>query len=183
MNRLESPRLILRHFTLADLPTLLAYRNDEEVARYQGWGPLSEEGARTFIGAQSVQTVARPHTWLQLALELKSTGEHIGDLALKVDGAGQAVFGYSLSRTFQGQGFMTEAATTLLSYMFGELRLHRVAAQLDVRNTPSRRLLERLGFRLEGHLLEAYYSKGEWTDEYLYALLAREWFAQAGRNG
>lgn len=173
---LESPRLILRHFKPADLPTLLAYRNDSEVARYQGWRSPTEAEAQALIDVQSVQPVAVPEQWLQIALELKATGQHIGDLAFKVADE-QAVFGYSLSHAFQGQGLMTEAASTLLTFLFAELRLHRVSAQADVRNSSSVRLLERLGLRREAHYLEAHFLRGEWTSEYLYAVLAREWAA------
>jgi RimJ/RimL family protein N-acetyltransferase len=173
--RLETPRLILRHFLSSDLPTLLAYRNDPEVARYQGWGSLTETEARAFIEAQRVQPVAVPHAWLQIALELKGTGQHIGDLALNVDGERQAELGYSLDRAFQGYGYATEAVAALLDLGFTHLKLHRMVAHTDVRNAASIKLLERIGFRREGHLLENFYDKGEWTSEYLYALLAREW--------
>lgn len=68
--RLETPRLILRHFQASDVPTLLAYRNDPEVARYQGWSSLTEAEAKAFIEAQRVRPVAAPHAWLQIAFEL-----------------------------------------------------------------------------------------------------------------
>lgn len=175
---LGSERLTLRRFVMADLPTLLAYRGDPEVARYQGWGVMSSADARAFIEAQRLQPVARAGEWLQIALERRSDGQHIGDLALKTDGEGQAEFGYTLARAFQGQGYMTEAAGRLLTFLFAELGLHRVSARVDVRNTPSQRVLERLNFRREAHFVEAFYIKGEWTSEYLYALLRREWQAR-----
>ncbi len=178
--RLESPRLVLRHFKASDVPTLLAYRSDPEVARYQGWSSLTEAQAQNFIEVQSAQPVGVPHEWLQIALELKGTREHIGDLALKVDGARQAEVGYSLNRDFQGHGYMTEAVTTLLDFLFTTLELHRVTAKTDIRNGRSIHLLERLDFRQEGHFIEGFYLKGEWISEYLYALLAREWGVSRG---
>ena len=42
-------------------------------------------------------------------------------------------------------------------------------------NTRSAALLERVGIRREGHLLESTWSKGEWTNDLLYAVLRREW--------
>jgi len=175
--RLETPRLILRHFQPSDLPTLLAYRNDPEVAKYQGWSSLTEAEGEAFIETQRVQPVGVPHDWLQIALELKSTGRHIGDLALNVDGERQAELGYSLDRAFQGHGYAAEAVAALLDFSFTQLELHRMVARTDVRNTGSIKLLERVGFRREGHCIENFYDKGEWTSEYLYALLAREWRA------
>ena len=43
------------------------------------------------------------------------------------------------------------------------------------RNTRSIALLERLGFRREAHFIAGYWLKGGWIDEYLYAILRREW--------
>lgn len=194
--RLGSPRLVLRHFQASDAPALYRYRNDPEVARYQGWNPPSEAEARAFVLQQSRQPPAVPNVWLQLALELK-TGEHmggdtargatvggetVGDVAFKTDGAGQAEFGYSLARAFQGRGYMTEAVGRLLAYLFTDLGLHRVTAHADVRNGASHRLLGRVGLRREGHFVENHFLRGEWTSEYAYALLAREWRAR-GEGG
>ena len=51
----------------------------------------------------------------------------------------------------------------------------------DARNKASARVMERLGLRREAHLIENECIKGEWTDELIYAMLATEWFARAGR--
>ncbi|MFG3117171.1 GNAT family N-acetyltransferase [Streptomyces sp. NPDC048197] len=66
----------------------------------------------------------------------------------------------------------------LLALGFEELQLHRVQAELDGRNTASARLLERLGVRREGHLRENEFPDGEWSDEVVHAMLAREGRAQ-----
>jgi RimJ/RimL family protein N-acetyltransferase len=42
-------------------------------------------------------------------------------------------------------------------------------------NTSSVAVLERVGMGREGHLLESTWSKGEWTNDLLYAVLRREW--------
>ena len=51
----------------------------------------------------------------------------------------------------------------------------RITGRLDARNAASGRVLERLGMRHEAHLIENEWVKGEWTDEAIYAVLAREW--------
>jgi RimJ/RimL family protein N-acetyltransferase len=50
-----------------------------------------------------------------------------------------------------------------------------VVAVTDALNAPAARLLERVGFRREGHFIENVWFKGAWGSEYLYALLARDW--------
>jgi RimJ/RimL family protein N-acetyltransferase len=75
----------------------------------------------------------------------------------------------------QGHGYATEAVRRLLHYLLIERDKHRVSASCDDRNTRSAAVLERVGMRREGHLLESTWSKGEWTNDLLYAVLRREW--------
>jgi len=52
---------------------------------------------------------------------------------------------------------------------------HRVVGRLEARNAPSARVLEKLGMRLEAHLVENEWVKNEWQSELVYAILDREW--------
>lgn len=174
---LETERLFLRQFNDSDLEAFLAYRNDPEVAIYQGWDiPYPREKAVKFIDHMK-SAVPIQSQWLQVALELKSAQQMIGDVAffIKNNDERQAMIGYSLARPFWGQGYAFEAVTCLLAYLFDELELHRVSAECDVENVSSWRLLERLGFRREAHLVESIFFKGAYGSEYQYAMLGREW--------
>jgi RimJ/RimL family protein N-acetyltransferase len=173
---IESDRLILRRFTDADLPVLLAYRNDPEIARYQSWQSFSEEEAQAFLQKQKALEPGMPGKWFQFAIEEKSSGLLVGDCALHVDEAGQqGEIGFTLAAQQQGKGFATEAVSRVCDYAFTNLRLHRLVANCDCRNHSSVGLLERLGFRREGHFIENIFFKGEWGDEYLYAMRQAEW--------
>jgi RimJ/RimL family protein N-acetyltransferase len=74
-----------------------------------------------------------------------------------------------------GHGYATEAVRRLLHYLLIERGKDRVKATCDDRNTGSAAMLERVGMRREGHLLESTWSKGEWTNDLLYGVLRREW--------
>ncbi|HEY6074504.1 MAG TPA: GNAT family protein, partial [Anaerolineales bacterium] len=106
----------------------------------------------------------------------------IGDVGFcPISGShGQAYLGFTLARQYWNQGYALEATTAVLNYLFGELKLHRVIADCDTENTGSFRLLERLGFRREAHHCESYWLGDHWGDEYVYALLEREWAAEKG---
>ena len=176
--RLETPRLLLRPFEEKDIEPFSRYRSDPEVAKYQGWQvPYSLEQAARFVQDMKSGTPGLPGQWYQFALELKASGEMIGDCAFKrlAEDARQAEIGFTLARSFQGQGYAHEAVARLLDYLFGDLMLHRVRANIDPLNAASQRLLERLGMRLEGQLLESLWYKGYWADEAWYAILRREW--------
>lgn len=183
-NILETDRLVLRRFTEADLVPFLAYRNDPDVARYQGWQvPYSEEDARVFVAEQMTMDPGQPGLWFQLALELKETGQMVGDCAFKISrfNERQAEIGYTVARPYQNRGLASEAVSRLLDYLLLELDLHRLYAITDCQNIPSVALLERLGLRREGHFIQNVPSGHGWADEYLYAILQDEWRSkQAG---
>ena len=176
-SHLESPRIVLRHFREADLPSFLAYRNDPEIARYQSWESLNEQEAHAFVQEQKSLQPGVPGAWFQLAIELKETGRLVGDCGLKIhqQDTQQAEIGFTLSRDYQGKGLASETVSCLLDYAFIHLGLHRIIAVTDCRNAPCVALLERLGLRREGHFLRNVWFKGMWGDEYLYAILRDEW--------
>ncbi len=74
-----------------------------------------------------------------------------------------------------GRGYGREATLEMLRLGFEGLGLHRIIGRCDARNDTSARLMERLGMRREAHFRENEWVKGEWCDEYVYALLAAEW--------
>src|SRR5437660_12376007 len=82
---LETTRLRLRHFRDADLALFMAYRNDPEVAKYQGWEGINEPEARAFLQEQKKIQPDEPGHWFQIAIELKETGMLVGDCALKIE--------------------------------------------------------------------------------------------------
>ena len=174
---LETARLRLRHFKDSDLIPFMGYRNDPGVARYQSWEGISEAEARTFIQEQKEIQPGVPGRGFQVAIELKETGVLIGDCYFTVNELDdrQAEIGFTLSRNYQGQGFATEAVSYFLNYVFLTFNLHRIIAITDCENTASVALLERLGMRREGHFLQNIWFKGKWADEYLYAILEKEW--------
>ncbi len=179
--QLLSSRLILRRLRESDLLRFCGYRSDPRVARYQDWESWSEEEGRRFIEGQTTLHPDVPGTWFQLAIELVETGELIGDCGLHTlaDRPGQAEIGITMACEHQGRGYATEAVSCLLDYVFRRLGKHRVIAVVNTRNTPAVRLLERVGMRREGHFIENVWFKGEWGDEYQYAMLERESRAMA----
>jgi RimJ/RimL family protein N-acetyltransferase len=137
---LNSQRLLIRNFRESDLESFLAYRNVPEVAQYQGWEvPYPREHAIKMIDQMKDMQAPKAGHWLQLAIELKETGQMIGDLGLRVNAedARQAVIGFTIAPEHWRKGYAVEAITTLLEFLFDDLDLHRVSADCDVENTSS----------------------------------------------
>ena len=175
---LKSERLEIKPMTIDETNTFIEYRNDPENAKFQSWTPdYTLESATEFIRAVARTPFPTKGEWNQLAvfLQLENQNVHIGDIAFKMDSEGsQGEMGFTFSRNYQGKGFATEAVKIFLHHCFTGLHLHRITAITDRENLKSIQLLERLKFRREAHFVENIWFKGHWGDEYLYALLARE---------
>lgn len=175
---LETERLIIRAFCETDLEEFFAYRNDPEVAKYQGWPvPYSMENAVNFIREMKNVKLGAAGAKCQVAIELKENRRLIGDIGFIVSqkNPGQARIGYSLACAYWKNGYASEAVACMLDYFFNELSLHRVSADCDPENIASSHLLEKLGFRREGHFIESFWLGDKWGDEYYYGILQREW--------
>lgn len=170
-------RLDLRRFAPADLPAFVAYRNDPEVSRYQSWETITLDEAAGFLREQSLIEPGVPGRWFQFAVTLRQGGLLIGDCGLQLDAADRrlAEIGFTFAREHQGRGYASEAVRALLRFAFAELSVHRVKAVVDCSNGRAIALLERLGLRREGHFRQRSWFKGGWSDEYEFAILAREW--------
>jgi len=175
--KLETDRLYIRQFQDADLDAFLAYRNDPEVARYQGWSvPYPREKALEFVEKMKVKDPQIKGEWFQAAIEDIKTREMVGDVAYSLEkDEPQAHIGYTVVRAHWRKGYGKEVVWRLLGYLFDELGLHRVVAITDAENTASYKLLECLGFRREGYFVENQIFKGKWGSEYYYGMLEREW--------
>lgn len=178
---IRTARLDLRPVTQDDFAAIYAYQRLPEVCRYLYWGPFDEDESRASIATKSARTTLRESgDILQLAVVVRETGTLVGDVTFVWTSREhrQGGIGYVFNPEHSGRGYATEASRALLRLGFEELGLHRVQAELDGRNTASAKLLERLGMRREGHLRENEFLDGTWTDEVVYAMLAREWQAR-----
>jgi ribosomal-protein-alanine N-acetyltransferase len=89
--------------------------------------------------------------------------------------------GYSIVRESRGKGFASEAVAALLDEAFEQAALERINAYCVPENEPSRRLLERLGFRLEGVLPHGATVSGHAVDVLMHRL-DREAWRQSGNS-
>jgi len=106
-----------------------------------------------------------PTVWLIVG---RADGRILGDLGTHgpPDGEGCVEIGYSLAPSARGKGIGTAAVAALVRRLAGVPGIRRVTAVTGAENTPSRRLLERRGFRITGTLPD--------TDEVRYALRLRQ---------
>ena len=89
----------------------------------------------------------------------------------------KAELGYWIGKRYQGHGYATEALGIILHFGFLNLGLERVYAQTFSFNEGSKRLLEHIGFTLEGRLRKNTLLDEGFIDDYVYGLLKGEFDA------
>ncbi|GAA3579999.1 GNAT family N-acetyltransferase [Kribbella ginsengisoli] len=178
---IETDRLTLRRYLETDYDDLLKLQSSPDVTRFLLYDPKTPEQVRQSLAGRLADVpMDTDGQALTVAVILRETGQHVGEVTLFVHQAEQRTgeLGFVFQPGFHGQGYAREASVELLRLGFEELGWHRIIGRLDHRNTGSAKLLERLGMRLEAHFVRNEFLKGEWTDELVYALLADEWQAR-----
>lgn len=174
MNSIQTERLTIRRFTPDDWQDLHEYLSDEEVVRFEPYEPYSEQQAKE-------EAIYRSKDIAFYAVCLKQSRKLIGNLYLSKGDFDTFELGYVFNRKYQSKGYAAESSKALLDYAFTQLGARRIIAMCSTLNEPSWRLLERLGLRREGLLLQNVFFKtdtqGEpiWFDTYEYAFLKKEW--------
>lgn len=170
---LRSKRVLLRWLTEADVPALFTIFGNAEVTRYWSHPPFQDHSDAAALLAD-IHAHFRERSLFQWGAVV--AGELVGTCTLAKLNAQhrRAELGYALGRAHWGHGYMSEVLPVLLQFAFEVMDLHRIAADVDPRNTPSIRVLERLGFQQEGYFREHYLLFGELQDAVLYGLLRAE---------
>lgn len=172
---IRTERLTLRAHTEGDLEVLLTYYSLPGVARYLLFAPWTKGSGREHL-AQRVDRLGVDTPTRSLGLVVEHEGRVIGDVVLwATDEVGaKGEIGWVFHPDVSGRGFATEAASALLEVGFVRYGMHRIVAQMDARNAASAALCERLGMRWEATYRQDCWSKGEWTDSLVYAVLATD---------
>jgi RimJ/RimL family protein N-acetyltransferase len=149
VDRLETPRLLLRPFDAGDAVLAHAVYSDPEVMRYVATGPMADllMTQRLLEDYDAHQRRLGFSFW---AVIERSSGTLIGDAGLYRTPAGEVELGYTLGVPWWGRGYATEAAGRWLSVAFGELGLDEVIALAEPANVASLHVLDKLGMRRDG---------------------------------
>jgi RimJ/RimL family protein N-acetyltransferase len=173
---IEAERVRLRWIEESDIEELYAIFSDPRVMRYWSTPPLQNRDEAIAL-LREIQTSNRQGSILKWGVALKPNDNLIGTVTLfNMDRSnGRAEIGYAQATAYWGKGYIHEALQALLNYCFEDLKLRRLEADVDPRNNPSIRTLERLGFQKEGFLRERWHVNGEIQDALFYGLLKRHW--------
>ena len=163
---METRRLLLRGYQRHDLKGFCQLVQDPEVVRFQPYDVLEDREAKKELRG-------RMRSPSYVAVILKEENRLIGSLYLQENTYRVLELGFLFCREDWGKGYAAEACQAVIDDAFSQ-GVHRVWARCDPDNLRSRRLLERLGFTLEGTLRSDHWfrmdeaGKPIWRDTCIY---------------
>ena len=173
---LQTDRLVLRQLTIADTDFVFQHFRDPRVTQYL----MDEPPVADYAQAQAIVNFyldPEGKTHNRWGIVRKTDNRLMGTCGYhkwaKVHF--RAEIGYDLSPDCWGQGYMTEALRAMIHNGFEQMELNRIEALVYINNHRSLQLLQRLGFKPEGILVDYFHLDKIFCDHYLLALLRREW--------
>ena len=174
---LNTPRLWLRRFSIDDAQSVQEHADDMCIAAgvLEIPHPYTLEDAWQWIGQH--QSLWQRGEQYIFAITEKETNALAGAASLRVNCAhSHAELGYWIGRPFRCRGYATEAAGALLEFGFLGLGLHRIYARHLDWNTPSSRVLVRIGMHFEGAMKGHACKWGSFHDVHFYGIQADDFY-------
>lgn len=149
----------------------------EYLSRWMPWAPetTSVEPIREFIKATTIGFAEGKSMTCAIWYRDAIVGV-VGYKSIQPD-LKKVEIGYWLSAKQQGKGIMTRACRALIQYAFSDLDMEKVEIAVAVENTPSRKVCERLGLKLEGVITNAENLQGVIVDHAVYGMMRANWEA------
>ena len=185
--RLEDEPTAIRPTRQQDIHEQLALRISNR-PHTEPWEPIRDERFYTEAG-QRLELELDQRAWAAGSAFAFAVLDGGGDrdrlvgrvaLANVVRGPWQnATLGYWISADAGARGHATRAVTLALRFAFEHAGLHRVQPAIIPRNERSVRVVQRVGFRLEGRARNYLRIAGAWEDHDIYALTIEDWRARS----
>lgn len=173
---LEGHLTLLRGLTEADLDgPMPQWSNDREVTRMLYRGAFPETRA---TAAKAMEVVAANPKEVELAIEDKASGAHIGVTGLHSMNhvARSAEFRILIGdKAFWNGGFGTEVTQLMVAYGFEVLNMHKVWLGVTADNVGAVRCYEKVGFVQEGVLRDETYRNSRYYDAVRMSILRDEY--------
>ncbi|WP_159522156.1 GNAT family N-acetyltransferase [Sunxiuqinia indica] len=170
----STARLLLEEITKDDLQLVHELHCIPELDEFNTLGiPKDLEETKKVIQSGIDDQSNNPRSEFAWKISLKESGQVIGLAGMfpSNDRFRLAEIYYKIHPDFWGQGFATEVARELVRFGFDELKLHKVEAGVASENTRSIRVLEKIGMTKEGLRRKILPIRGEWKDNYHFAIV------------
>jgi ribosomal-protein-alanine N-acetyltransferase len=180
-SQLGTNRLVLRELTLDDLDVIFPHFANEEVVRYEDSKPVANVRDVTDI-IEWGRSIASNKAGILWGIFRKGDGAFLGQMNYVVmpdnnfiGTTHRAEIGFDLTPHYWGNGYMFEAISCVIEFIFSSTEINRIEAIVHTENSRSLKVLTRLGFRKEGILREYVKWEGEYWDMAVLTMLKRDW--------
>lgn len=173
---IETDRLILRRFNYEDDDTMLKYWiADEKIQSLYSEPVYTTKAAVKELLDKYIDNYSKDN-YYRWAITLKDNTACIGQISyfLVDDKNHFAEIEYCIGAEFQCRGLATEATKAVIEYGFNQINLHKVQISHNSINNPSKRVIEKSGFKYEGTLRDFFYMDGKYVDRSYYSILRSE---------
>ncbi|TDC38335.1 GNAT family protein [Micromonospora sp. KC213] len=148
------------------------------------WEESNSPAAFRYVHADQRRS-ARSGEGLPFAVCLREDGRerlvghlNVGNIVRRAFCSGYV--GYWVDSRVAGRGIIPTALALAVDHAFGPGGLHRVEINIRPENKPSRRVVEKLGFREEAYHIRYMHIDGAWRDHIGYAMTGEEVAAEGG---
>jgi [ribosomal protein S5]-alanine N-acetyltransferase len=172
---LKTKRLHLREVTLSDDKDVFVFRSDAYVQRFNSKPIENVSEAREQI--TRMKATYERTDGIGWGITLKEQDTVIGMVGFwQWSYSNRAMLGYDLAREYWGKGIANEAVREIIRFGYEKMELNRIEAETIEDNHESRRMLEKIGFVLEGIRREySLENDGKYHGSAMYALLKSEY--------
>jgi RimJ/RimL family protein N-acetyltransferase len=176
---LITQRLVLREFRQNDFDAVRDYESHPETHRFEKAIP-NDETIVTRLNQMVAWSHEHPRSQYCFAITFQPENIVRGQvsLSLNISDIREWEIGWKVHYDYWGHGYATEAARGVLAFAFNDLHAHRVVAFCNVQNAASVRVMNKIGMLQDGRLRETRWWNGIWQDEFVYAILDRDWESQ-----
>jgi len=174
---IKSDRMLLKEISWEDVENIHKLHSVPEVDKFNTLGiPADINTTKNVIKADIDDQDKNPRSKFCWKIVLKDTADFIGvaGMSLSNDRFKMAEFYYKLFPKYWGNGYATEIAKRLIQLGFEEFKLHRIEAGVATENLASIRVLEKAGMMREGIRRKILPIRGEWKDNFHYAIVEDE---------
>ncbi|MFZ1798512.1 MAG: GNAT family protein [Chitinophagaceae bacterium] len=177
--KLQTQRLSLRELSFTDLDNIHALLSLPETDAYNTLGiPGTKQATENIITEWLAGQKQNPRVSYTFCIDLPDTNQFIGLIGLNLGKQNYrtAEVWYKIHKNYWRNGYATEALTSVLEFCFIELKLHRIEAGCAVENMASIKVLEKVGMTKEGMKRKILPVRGDWMDNYFFAILEEDFF-------
>lgn len=182
--KITTERLILRNLKVTDISAAyVAWLNDPQFKKYLTHSPkkITISGCRQVVGSYE-----HSQDKALIGIFLRDSQMHIGNITVSSVDWGNRFIGIGIGigrKGCQGKGFAFESMCAFMKALFNDSGMHSIQAGINVNNMESLNLFLKCGFKVDGHLRQTNFIKGEFQDAYIVTCLKQDFIRLYPKSG